>query len=51
LARHGRLGQVELEALPPEVPRDLLAARLDQLVDVSMTERVREREEQERRQL
>jgi hypothetical protein len=50
-ARHGRLVQVELEALPPEVLRDLLAVELDALVDVSLTEGVREREANERRWL
>jgi hypothetical protein len=50
-ARHGRLVQVELEALPPEVLRDLLEAGLDSLVDKSMIEAIREREEQERHQL
>lgn len=51
LARHGRLVQVELEALPPEILRDLLAAELDQIVDTSMSEAMHEREERERQQL
>jgi hypothetical protein len=51
LARHGRLVQVELEALPPETLRSLLTAEFDRLVDTSAIEAVREREEAEREAL
>jgi hypothetical protein len=51
MARHGRLVQVELEALSPAVLYDLLAAEVDRIVDVSLTETVREREELEQLQL
>jgi len=49
--RHGRLVQVELEALPPDVLRDLLLAELVALVDVSTIDGVREREDVERQEL
>jgi hypothetical protein len=48
IARHGRLVQVELEALPPEAMRALLAAELDRLVDTSSIEALRGREAAER---
>jgi hypothetical protein len=50
-ARHGRLVQVELEALPPEILRDLLTAELDLMLDTTMMRAQLEREKQERRQL
>ena len=51
IARHGQNVQVEVEAMPPEVLHDLLRAELEALVDVSTIERVREREDAERKVL
>jgi hypothetical protein len=51
VARHGQLVQVELEALPPEALRELLQSELDALIDTSMIQKVREREDVERRTL
>jgi Protein of unknown function C-terminus (DUF2399) len=47
-ARHGRLVQVELEALDPDDLRALLTAELDDLVDVELVEAEVERERSER---
>jgi hypothetical protein len=51
VARHGRLVQVELEALPPEDLRALLEAELDAILDTSLIDLVRAREGAERRTL
>jgi hypothetical protein len=50
-ARHGRLVQVELEALPPATLRDLVAAELDPLIDPELVEAEDEREQGERERL
>ena len=51
LARHGRLVQVELDALPPDVLRDLYATAMDRFWDVSEYEAVLARELAERDKL
>lgn len=51
MERHGQLVQVELEALPPDVLRDLLRAALVALVDTTTIDDAREREEAERERL
>lgn len=48
LARHGRLVQVELDALPPEVLRGLFADALAEFWDVSAFERSRAQERADR---
>jgi hypothetical protein len=48
VARHGRLVQVELEALPPETLHALLEAELDQLIDRDLVAKAREHEQRER---
>lgn len=50
-ARHGRLVQVELEALDPNDLRALLQTELDGLIDLGLVEVERERERQERGRL
>jgi hypothetical protein len=50
-ARHGRLVQVELEALPPPELRALLQDELDALLYMSRIEQAVEREAAEREQL
>jgi hypothetical protein len=51
VARHGRNVQVEVEAMPPDVLHELLQVELEALVDVSLIDRVREREDVERDEL
>jgi hypothetical protein len=46
--RYGRLVQVEVDALPPDVLRDLFAGALSDYVDMSTYERVLEEEHEER---
>jgi hypothetical protein len=48
VARHGRLVQVELDALPPEVLRALYQNAIDGFMDVSTYDAVVEREDRER---
>ena len=48
VARHGRLVQVELDALPPNVLRGLYAAAIGHYVDTSAFAASREREGHER---
>jgi hypothetical protein len=50
-ARHGRLVQVELEALPPETLRSLVADALEPFLDRGLIALVHEREEEERARL
>jgi hypothetical protein len=50
-ARHGRLVQVELDALPPDVLRGLFEDALEDLWDVSAYEAVLEQEDAERKRL
>jgi len=47
VARHGELVQVELDALPPEVLRELYQEAVDQFWDMSAFEEVMSREEAE----
>jgi hypothetical protein len=47
-ARHGRLVQVELEALPPDALRSIVENEIDALIDHDQVAAVREREEDER---
>jgi hypothetical protein len=49
--RHGRLVQVELDALPPEVLRDLFSAAIAEFWDMSAHQTVLDREHRERRRL
>jgi len=49
--QHGRLVQVEVDALPPNVLRDLFAAALEPFMDKSVFERVVKRERKDRRVL
>jgi hypothetical protein len=51
LERHGRLMQVELEALPPEELQALLRAELEALLDVTRIEEVQGREDDDREAL
>lgn len=51
VARHGELVQVELDALPPDVLRDLYRREVDRHVDTSILASVLEREERERREM
>jgi hypothetical protein len=51
VARHGRLVQVELEALDPADLRALFDAELDELVDDTLVDEERERESAERARL
>lgn len=51
IAKHGRLVQVELDALPPDVLRSLYQSALDEFVDVSTFEAVLEQEQTERESL
>lgn len=51
VARHGRLVQVELEALDPADLRALLAAEIVALVDDALVDAERERQERDREQL
>ncbi len=51
VARHGRLVQVELDALPPEVLRALYQDAIDGFMDVSTYDAVVEREARERARL
>jgi len=50
-ARYGRLVQVEVDALPPEVLRELFAAALAEYVDTSAFEAALEQEAAERKVL
>jgi len=50
-ARHGQLVQVEIDALPPDVLRELYAAELDAFFDKSTWRSVVEREKAERAEL
>jgi hypothetical protein len=50
-AKYGRLAQVEVDALPPETLRDLFAAAVEQFVDMSVFNRVRRKEEADRKKL
>ena len=51
VARHGRLVQVELDALDPDALRGLYAAALDEYWDMSTYETVMEQEDKERESL
>ena len=51
VARHGRLVQVELDALPPDILRGLYADAIGQFWDMSAYEAVLEREREERKEL
>ena len=51
IARHGRLVQVELDALPPDDLRQLFEAAIAPYWDVSAYDRVLAREAEDRRQL
>jgi hypothetical protein len=51
VARHGRLVQVELEALPPETLRALLEDEVDELIDRDLVAKAREDEQRERDRL
>ncbi len=51
IERHGRLVQVELDALPPDVLRDLFAAAIADFWDTSTYDRVVEEEASERQEL
>jgi len=51
IAKHGRLIQVELEALPPDVLRGLLQVEVNQIVDRKRIAQVRTREAFERQRL
>jgi hypothetical protein len=51
IERHGRLVQVELDALPPDVLRDLFAAAIEDFWDTSAYDEVVEEEDSERQQL
>ena len=51
IARHGQLVQVELDALPPDVLRQLYQDAIDRFWDRSKYEVVVEQEEQEQLQL
>ncbi len=51
VARHGRLVQVELDALPPEVLRGLYESAIDGFMDMSTYRAALEREGRERGQL
>lgn len=49
IERHGRLAQVELDALPPDTLRDLFAGELARHVDVSAFKEQIEQEERDRK--
>jgi hypothetical protein len=51
VARHGRLVQVELDALPPEVLRGLYQSAIDGFMDMSTYHAALEREDRERGRL
>ena len=51
IAKHGRLVQVELDALPPDVLHDLYAEAIGKFYDMSKLDVVLEQEEQERQAL
>jgi len=51
VARHGRLVQVELDALDPDTLRRLYSSALDEYWDMSMYEAVMEQEDEERETL
>jgi len=51
VAKYGRLVQVELDALPPDVLRDLYAEAVGEYFDTSVFEEVLRQEEQERKLL
>jgi hypothetical protein len=51
VAKHGRLVQVELDALPPNVLHALYSDALAPFLDVSKIEAANAREEAERREL
>jgi hypothetical protein len=51
IAKYGRLVQVELDALPPDVLRGLFQAAIDELWDTSKYEAVLEQERRDRRRL
>lgn len=48
---HGTLMQVELDALPPAVLRDLYQAEIDQFVDMEMIDSILAKEEKDKRKL
>jgi hypothetical protein len=51
VARHGKLVQVEVDALPPETLRDLFAAAIDQFWNPAAFDAVMAREDSDREQL
>jgi hypothetical protein len=51
IKRHGRLAQVELDALPPDVLRGLYAGALGEHMDMSVFEAQLRREKRDRKTL
>ncbi len=51
VAKHGKLIQVELDALPPDTLRDLYTRAVEEFFDRSIYERVMQQEQAEREQL